>query len=394
MLDLPGYHHEEVRAVLDEYGRGGLYDNWDTTDAERAIMENRENPMTNRSGMINCLEYNGNVQGRLLLDYGLGKDVVQDELRDYMVQAWLIGRHVIKCQMSPSPRRRHPYYISSFEKVPGTPVGNALPDILNDIQDVTNATLRALVNNMSIASGPQVVVNDDRLAPGENGEDLYPWKRWHVNADPLGNAGQKPIDFFHPNSYAQELMTIYKEFNNIADELSAIPKYLSGQGASGGAGRTASGLAMLMGNANKILQTVAANIDRDIFTPLLTSLLDMIMLTDTSGILSGGEAVTVKGVNVAVQRETQRARQLEFLQITANPMDAGIMGPKGRATVLRSVSQTIGLDGEKIVPSDEEIEQVQAGQMAAAGGVAQGTQQGGGATQDMGPRTNIAGGVG
>src|SRR5260221_2488598 len=44
--------------------------------------------------------------------------------------------------------------------------------------------------------------------------------------------------------------------------------------------RTASGLAMLMGNASKILQTVSANIDRDVLEPALLQLSDLIMLTD------------------------------------------------------------------------------------------------------------------
>jgi hypothetical protein len=70
--------------VLDEYGRGGLYDNWDTTDAERSVLESRENPAWNRSGMISMMEFNGNVQGRILQDYGMA---VQDELRDYHVQS-------------------------------------------------------------------------------------------------------------------------------------------------------------------------------------------------------------------------------------------------------------------------------------------------------------------
>lgn len=399
LLDLPGYNHDEVRAVLDEYGRGGISDDWDTTDSERAIMESRENPQMNRSGMISCLEFHGNVQGRMLLEYGLSEDEIPDPMRDYFVQAWLIGTHIIKVQLSPSPRKRHSYFITSFEKVPGTPVGNGLPDILSDVQEVANASLRALVNNLSISSGPQVVVNDDRLAPDEDGEELYPWKRWHVQSDPMGNNAQVPVSFFQPLSNANELLGVYQQFNNMADELSAIPKYLSGQGV-GGAGRTASGLAMLMGNASKILQTVAANIDRDVLDPLLTQLFDMLMLTDQSGMLTGQEQVRVMGVNVAIQRETQRARQLEFLQITANPLDAQIVGPKGRAAVLRSVSQTIGLDSASIVPTDDELTKMQeaaagaqAG-MAQAAAQAQGGQQGSNVTNDMGPRTNITGGAG
>lgn len=397
LLDLPGYNHEAIKAVLDEYGRTGINEDWDASDSERAVNESRENPNVNQSNMLSLLEYHGNVQGRMLLEWGMEKDQVPDEMRDYFIQAWLIGRYVIKVQMSPSPRKRHPYFITSFEKVPGTVVGNGLPDILNDIQDVCNASLRALVNNLSISSGPQVVVNDDRLAPDEDGEELYPWKRWHVQSDPMGNNAQKPVDFFQPNSNASELLGVYQKFSEIADEISAIPRYLSGAGA-GGAGRTASGLAMLMGNASKVLQTVAANIDRDVLDPLLRQLLDMILLTDQTGLLSGDEVVKVLGVNVAVQKETQRSRQLEFLQITANPVDTQIMGPKGRAAVLRSVASTIGLDGQPIVPSDDDLDkQMQAMQMAAmaqAGAAAQGEQapKGGNVTGDMGPRTNIAGG--
>jgi hypothetical protein len=406
LLDLPGYNVEAIRSVLDEYGRGGLNEDWDTTDSERAVQESRENPNMNRSGLISCIEYHGNVQGRMLLEYGMDKKQIPDELRDYMVQAWVIGRHVIKVQFSPSPRKRHPYFITSFEKVPGTPVGNGLPDILSDIQEVCNATLRALVNNLSISSGPQVVVNTDRLSPDEDGEDMFPWKRWRVTSDPMGNTSSvKPIDFFQPNSNASELLATYQKFSDLADDLSAIPKYLQGN-SSGGAGRTASGLAMLMGNASKILQTVAANVDRDVFQGLLSNLFDMIMLTDTTGMLSGEESIRVKGVAVAVQRETERARQLEFLQITANPIDSAIIGVDGRATVLRKVADGIGMDGEAIVPSAEDLkakqQQASMAAMAQAGGQAQGNQapQGGNVTGDMGPRTNlqekqpIAGGAG
>lgn len=352
LLDLPGYDHDAVRAVLEDYGRGGLYDNWDTTDAERSTLENRENPAWNRSGLITMMEFHGNVQGRILQDYGMPG--VSDELRDYRIDAFCIGPHVIKAQLSPSPRARHPYFITSFEKIPGNPVGNGLTDMIADLQDVANATLRSLVNNLSISSGPQVVVNDDRILPEDNTDELYPWKRWHARNDPVGNNTQAPVDFFQPQSNAQDLLGVFKAFVDLSDDVSAIPKYVGGQ-ASGGAGRTASGLAMLMGNASKILQTVAANIDRDIFEPALQQLADLILLSDTTGLLTGEEDIYVQGVSVAVQRETQRQRQLEFLQHTNNPVDMGIMGSKGRGAVLRSVSQTIGLDGDTIVPSDDEL---------------------------------------
>ena len=120
--------------------------------------------------------------------------------------------------------------------------------------------------------------------------------------------------------------------------LVAIPRYITGSERLGGAGRTAIGLAMLMGNAAKILQTVAANIDNDVIEPAVTELYDLVMLTDQPACCAATRSIVVLGVNVAMQRETQRQRQLEFLQITANPIDmqiTGIKRPRRRAALGR-----------------------------------------------------------
>jgi len=89
---------------------------------------------------------------------------------------------------------------------------------------------------------------------------------------------------------------------------------------------------------------------------LLTAVYDMIMLTDESGMLSGEEQIVVSGVKVAIQKETERQKQLQFLQITANPIDAPILGKPGRARVLRSVAQNLGMPDD-VVPDDQEIAQ-------------------------------------
>lgn len=351
LIGVPGYDQAAIRGVLVDYANG-LRDWLDAPDTEQALNEGRESPTMNASKLIDGLEFHGSVQGHTLLIQGINPKLIPDPDRDYNVQSWVIGRYTIKTQFNPSPRQRHPYFITSFEKVPGTVSGHGLPDVLEDLQEIANSTLRSLVNNMAIASGPQVVIDDEAISPTEDGDELYPWKRWRYQNDPLSaQAGRKPVEFFQPTSNAQELLGVYKEVTNIADEISAIPRYMSGSDRMGGAGRTASGLSMLMGNAQKILQTVAANVDGDVMEPLLTGLYDMVMLTDQSGLLSGEESIRVRGVNVAVQQETERQKQLQFLQITANPIDAPIVGELGRARVLRSVAQGLGLPDD-VVPDD------------------------------------------
>lgn len=354
LLGLPGYDQEAVRGALNDYDRG-LRDWLDSTDTEAALIVGRESPTLNQSHMIDAIEYHGNVQGKKLLDQGVDTKLVPDPDRDYAVQTWVVGEHTLKTQLNPSPRQRHPYYVTSFEKVPGTILGHGLPDILEDWQEAANATLRALINNMAIASGPQVVVNTSRLSPTEDENSLYPWKRWAVMDDPLGSQ-REPISFFQPQSNSSELIGVYNFITATADDISAIPRYATGESLRGGAGRTASGLSMLMNNSSKVLQTVAANVDIDVMRPCLTALYDMIMLTDTSGLLSGEEQISVNGVNVALQKETERQKQLQFLQITANPIDAPIVGELGRARVLRAVAGNMGLPAD-IVPDDNTIEQ-------------------------------------
>lgn len=350
---LPGYNDAAIDEVLTRYTDVGFREWWDVTDQERARLENREEWARTTSGLIDTAEYHGTVSGRTLRDWGMTEEDVPDPIQEYKIQAWMIDRHVIKTQINPSPRQRAPYYISNFEKIPGTMAGYGLHDLLEDIQSVGNASIRSLVNNLSIASGPQVVINDQVLQPGED-DQLYPWKRWHVSFDPMITGTAKPVDFFQPASNSQELLGIYEKFSMMADDVSAIPRYMTGNEKVGGAGRTASGLAMLMGNAAKTLQNVAAAIDRDVMKPLLDSLYDMIMLT-MPGMFRGDESINVKGVNYAVKREQDRMRQLEFLQLTGNPIDMQIVGMEGRANVIRSVAGNLGLDHEKVVPDDEEL---------------------------------------
>lgn len=366
LIGLPGYNEIAVRASLEDYANG-LREWLDAPDPEQAINEGREDPNLNRAKYIEGIEYHGPMQGRLLLDQGVDRRLIQDLDRDYMVQSHVVGRHTLKTVINPSPRQRHPYFLTSFEKIPGTVAGHCLPDILEDLQEVSNAAFRSLVNNLAISSGPQVVINDEMIAPTEHSDELYPWKRWHVMGDPLGNQ-REPITFFQPQSNAQELLLIINQVNTLADESSGIPRYMTGESLSGGAGRTASGLGMLMNNAEKVAQTVAANIDRDVLDPAIKHLLDMFRLTDTLGLLSGDVIVHVKGSEAQIEKTQAQQKRLQFLQMTANPIDMEIVGQLGRARLLRYLANDLDCPDD-IVPDDETMQaQITAQKQAQAMG--------------------------
>jgi hypothetical protein len=272
MIGVEGYSEYAIRAVLDEYGKGGLRD-WIYVDMNKAAAEGKSTMgvQQNPSELIDALQFWGNVQGRLLLDWGMSENDIPDPLQDYAIEAWVVGHWVIKAVVNPDPLGRKPYYKASYEEVPGAYWGNSVADLCRDTQDVCNAAARALVNNMSIASGPQVVYNVDRLPQGENLTQLYPWKIWQVTSDPLAGSAP-PMQFYQPSSLANELMAVYEKFAILADEYTGIPRYMTGDSPSGGAGRTASGMSMLMSNAGKSIKQVITNIDTSVVKPVIERL--------------------------------------------------------------------------------------------------------------------------
>jgi hypothetical protein len=240
--------------------------------------------------------------------------------------------------------------VTSFDKLPGTLYGNGIPALANDLTDVINATLRALVNNISISSGPQVVYDEELFSPTQD-DTLSPWKRWKYTGDPA-NPNRVPVTFFQPPSNAQELMGIIDKFSVMLDDVSTIPRYLTGGGAGSGAGRTASGLSMLINNANKTLQNVADNIDNDIFRPLMQMLYDFIMLTDSTGMLRGDENIVVDGVRQAAKQEQDLTRQMEFLNTINNPNYQMLIGQGEVAKILQKIADNIGMEIKIKQPDD------------------------------------------
>ena len=338
MIGLPGYREEDIRDIITSYETRGFKEWIQIFDYERAYMEGRNNVLDD--SFINAIEFNGYVLGRYLKEYGIPG--IDDPLKPYFITCWMVDKKIFKVMLNPSPRQRVPYYVTAFDNQPGSLFGSGIPELANDLTDVMNACLRAVVNNVSISSGPQVVYNYDMIAPGQDTQ-LRPWKEWAYVGDP-STPNAKPVDFFSPQDNSQAIMQVFDKFSTLLDDVSTIPRYLTGGGASGGAGRTASGLSMLINNANKTLQNVADNIDNDVFEPLIQQLYDYIMLTDDTGMLRGDENIVVDGVRQAAKQEQDLTKQLQFLQLVNNPNYQAMLGPSETAVLIQSIADNLGIE--------------------------------------------------
>jgi hypothetical protein len=356
MIGVEGYSEQAIRAVLDEHGKGGLQE-WLWVDSAKASAEGKHlsSVVQNPDKLIDAIQFYGSVQGKLLVEWGLEESAVEDQLMDYPVEAWLIGSWVIKAVINPDPLGRKPLYKASYEEIPGAWCGNSPMDLIRDCQDVCNATARALVNNMGISSGPQVWVNIDRMPAGEQITQLYPWKIHQTTSDPMGSSAA-PIGFFQPNSLAAELMGIYEKFSVLADEYSGVPRYMTGDSPTGGAGRTASGMSMLMSNAGKAIKQVIANVDRGVVEPLIERLWFHNMKYSDDKDLKGDVKVVARGANSLVVKESANQRRNELLNMAlSNPIAQQIIGLEGTAHLLREQVKSLDMNGDKVVPPPEVV---------------------------------------
>lgn len=348
LIGVPGYDDNSIRKALAD-GPGASWVT-QTYETQREQEERKFYTEMRPTDLYDALEFWGKVSGQMLRDWGMEADEVPDVAREYDANVWVVGNYVIKAVLNYDPLGEKPYAKTSFIKMPGAFWGRGIPEIIEDVQNICNAAARALVNNMAIASGPQVEVNLERIPPNEDITQLHPWKIWQVLNDPLGSSAPA-VRFNQPSDNAQTLMAVYERFSRLADDHSGIPAYIYGDTDVKGAGRTASGLSMLMGSAGKGIRQVVMHIDNDVVKPIVERQFVYNMRYDPDESIKGDAQIVPRGaVNLAV-RETTNVRRVEFLNATANEFDMQILGPDGRAAILREVAKGLQMPVDEVVPS-------------------------------------------
>jgi len=350
LIGVTGYDDDAIRTILSLSTTSSWINM--SHESEKEHQERKFSVEHRPTEIFDALEFWGKISGKMLVEWGMDEEKVPDQEKEYDANIWLVGNYVIKAVLNYDPLGEKPYAKTSYIRIPGAFWGKGIPEIIEDVQGICNAAARALVNNMGIASGPQVEVNLERIPPNEDITQIHPWKIWQVLNDPLGSSAPA-VRFNQPDDNASTLMGVYEKFSALADDHSGVPAYVSGNLNVGGAGRTASGLSMLMGSAGKGIRQVVMHIDADIIYPVVHRqfVYNMRYVDDES--IKGDAQIMARGaINLAV-KDTVNVRRAEFLQATANEFDMEIMGLEGRAVILREVAKGLQLPEEEIVPSRE-----------------------------------------
>ncbi len=366
---LPGYHDDQIDAALKDYSNGHL-EGWLWTESERQRLEQETMYMwLSPAGVIDALNFWGLIPGWKLMSYGVPN---LEETREYECNVLVCGRYVLYAALNTNPLGQRPYRKACYDEIPGAFWGRSIPDLCSTSQKMCNGIACALADNLSIASGPMSWVHMDRLADGEQSLEQFPWKVWQLKSDPT--QGVNPgIGFFQADDRAQSLMATYEKWEQRADDATGIPRYTYGNQNIGGAGNTASGLSMLMNSAAKGLRRAISNIDGNVIAPTVNDTFINEMLYNPDESIKGDNIVVPRGAAAILIRESAQQRRIQFLGMTANPIDAQIITAKYRAALLRETAAAMELPVDEVVPSDEALDaqaaaaaEMQAAQVKAA----------------------------
>jgi hypothetical protein len=354
LIGVEGYSEDAIRTVMSEFGTNA----WLEDEVERHDDVFDKNTDDGYDDLVYALQLWDHIPGEMLLEWGMDETEVTDKAKSYCCEVWLINNTVIKAVLNYDPLGRKPYFVTSYEKIPGRVDGNGVADLAMDAQNMCNAAARALANNMGLASGPQVGLNISRLPAGEDVTQMYPWKIWQFQQSDY-NDGSPPISFFQPSSNAQELMAVFDRFLSLADETTGIPRYMTGEHVPG-AGRTSSGLSMLISNAGKSIKQVIGNIDTDIMTPMLERQYQRNIRYSQDPDLIGDVQIVAKGAMSLVVKEAEAVRKTEFLRLVLeSPVAQQIVGLPGTAELMRDLAGNLNANVDRLVPTREEVQQQQ-----------------------------------
>jgi hypothetical protein len=351
LIDVPGYNNDAIRTILNDFGTMGMKQ-WLWSDSSKAEAEGKDVTESSITGdLVDALQLWDSVKGSLLLEWGLTEKEIPDPALSYPCEVWLIGNVVIRAVLNYDPL--------------GSVDGKGVTDLCRDAQAMVNASGRALANNMGISSGPQVGINISRLPAGEDISDMHPWKIWQFSSSDYGD-NSPPITFFQPNSNANELMAVFEKFSARADEDTMIPRYMTGENTPG-AGRTSSGLSMLISNAGKGIKQVISNIDKNVITPAIERLYQDNLRYSKDPDLIGDVNIVATGATSLVIKEAEAVRRNEFLQVVLNsPVAQQIVGMDGTAELLRDQAKNLSGNVDRIVPDRQQLSVVQQQQQTIA----------------------------
>ena len=370
MIGLEGFDEVAIREILEIFQSKGLHQwTWDSEEIQRAEAEGRDTSQYYDWETIDALEYHNAIPGRFIMQWAgvqvekgktfnfMGVEIDPDF--DYQATVWLVDHWILKIAINENPLGLKPYFKASYVEQKGSFWGRGLPETINDGQDLANSAIRGAQNNHAMSYGPQVGIDSESLAPGQDPTRMWPGKIWRFVRSAFSSKTEPFMQFFQPTSTVQQSIMLYDKASKICDEHSGIAGFTHGDRNIGGAGNTLGGFAMFAGMQNRGIRDVASVIDEKVVAPSIVALYYENYDLDDALEYIGDVKIKAKGSSWLLAKETQALRLNDFLRVIgSSPVFQQIIGEDGARYGLEEAAKNLNLDSRRLVPDKDLIKPI------------------------------------
>lgn len=352
----PGFDGDGIKQVLTDYPSGWLEPREDGHDRspEIDIDDNTMGVDDDAQGFYDCVGFYGAIRGEILEEFGIE---VGDPALSYEAEIWTINDIVIKAVLNPDPVGQRPFYVASFEPIPGAFWGECPVTRLRDVQRVCTATIVAMVRNMGLSSGVLGEVESDRVIDDEDVNVIMPNTIREVKSV-MGMQG-RAYNFYTVPDISHQLLNVFERFMQYGYETIGIPRIAFGSSENiGSLGRTSGGVAMVLNQASKSVKFALRVLEENIIEPVVQSYIDYELMYSLDQTIKGDIRVYARGVSGIVEKETQESKlqwALQSLSAYVGMIDPEtgrpVVPPAAIQRMLYQIMKVSGISTEGIFPN-------------------------------------------
>jgi len=335
----PGFNDAAIDAILKSDAR--------TDD------KSRRNDLRKIAGLASAndprytvWEFTGPIKGVDLIAAGV-EDVIETE--SYQSVVWFCDGQVIKAITQPlNTEQASLYSLIYWQRDKSSIFGFGLPDEVRDQQSAVNSTYRAMMDNIALSAGSQIIVNEKVVKPLDGKWRIRPRALWKLT-DPSKSVRDAFATFDIP-SRVQEIDLAFNRAKQLMDEVASVPAFLGGTDAPGKI-QSATEASISWTASNLWVRRFVRHWDDDFVEPTMTRAVEWEMDYNEDESIKGDYRPIPKGMASLVELEGQGQRMQQFVEL----VKALGLPLKDGYRVARTFARTLKLDPDEMLPSEEEI---------------------------------------
>ncbi|NUX58666.1 hypothetical protein [Paraburkholderia youngii] len=312
---VPGYNGYAIMQCLQEGPQHTGAEDGSGVDLLRAQGEAYDRAGAYDDKRYELWTYTGDVSRDDLEAAGVQvPDDMESWLTTYSGVFVICNNRIIKAMLNPLDTGDFPYDVFVWERMILSPFGAGIPYLMRYAQRTLNAAWRAMLDNMALSSGPQIVMNKGAVKPADGSWNLTARKLWFMED---GEDVQKAFFVFEIPSHQQEISNIIEIAQKFADEETSLPQIA--QGEKGTSPDTVGGMSILMNSANTVLRRLVKNYDDQVTRPHLKRYYDWNMQYNPDETIKGDFEIDARGSSVLIVRDQQQQAVMQLFELAQNP---------------------------------------------------------------------------